>query len=242
MSGQPVSAGLTYPDNAGSARVEPLVRAHADDRGRTYDYEVLIVAYYSRQLIEKLLASMPTDLPIAIVDNSRGADGLGEAVAERPNTRYLIGPGRGFGAGVNRGVMTSEYDIVALVNPDSSPSVDQLDSLAAEVRGDPRMAFVTTITSGPDGRIDIGIGGWEPSVRRAWIHAVGAHKIFPKAGLWARPVPGRPIELDWLCGTCSVVSRRHLVELGGLDESFFLYSEDVQLGRDIREAGLRQKV
>jgi GT2 family glycosyltransferase len=213
-----------------------------DAAARTYDYEVVLVTYHSRPLVEVLLGTLPTELPIVIVDNAHGVDGLPEVAAQRPATRYLDGPGKGFSAGVNRAMLTSSYDTLILVNPDSSPSLNQLDSLAGELQGDPELVAVSALTASPDGRIELGVGGWEPSVRRALVHAVGAHKLFPTAGLWARPVPGRPIELDWLCGTCMAVCKQLVGNLGGFDERYFVYSEDVQLGRSIREAGLRQKV
>jgi N-acetylglucosaminyl-diphospho-decaprenol L-rhamnosyltransferase len=90
--------------------------------------------------------------------------------------------------------------------------------------------------------VEIGVGGWEPTVRRAVVHALGMHKLVPTAGLWARPVPGRPLVLDWLSGACMAVRRDVFCALGGFDENFFVYSEDVAFGRRVREAGLRQKI
>jgi len=207
---------------------------------RTYDYELVLVAYHSRPLVEALLATLPAELPVVIIDNCHGADGLGEITHARLATRYVDGPGRGYPTGANLGARSSTYDRVIFVNPDSSPSLAQLDSLVAELDRDPRLGVVCATTILPDGKVEIGTGGWEPSVRRALVHAVGAHKLFPTAGLWARPVPGRPIDLDWLGGACMAVPRQLFCDLGGFDESYFVYSEDVDFGRRIREAGLRQ--
>ncbi|MGH3923782.1 MAG: glycosyltransferase family 2 protein, partial [Pseudonocardiaceae bacterium] len=134
----------------------------------------------------------------------------------------------------------STYGTVVFVNPDSSPSIAQLNSLVAELDRNPQLAAVSATTVRPDGRVEIGVGGWEPSVRRAFIHAIGAHKSFPTAGLWARPVPGHIIDVDWLSGPCMAVPRQLFCDLGGFDESYFVYSEDVAFGRRVREAGLRQ--
>ncbi len=219
--------------------VEPSAGAVVEPQ-RTYDYELVLVTYYSCRLVQALLASLPAKLPVVIVDNSHGADGLAQVAPARPATRYLDGPGTGFAAGANLGVRSSSYATVVFVNPDSSPSLAQLDSLVAELDRDPQLAAVSATTVRPDGRVEIGVGGWEPSVRRALVHAVGAHKLFPTAGLWAQPVPGLPIDLDWLSGACMAVPRQILCDLGGFDESYFVYSEDVTFGRRVREAGLRQ--
>lgn len=205
-------------------------------------YEIVLVAYHSRPLVEKLLRTLPAAVPVAIVDNAHDADGLAALAADRPGTRYLDGPGAGFAAGANLGATTSTHEMVVFVNPDSSPRSEQLAALVADLAADPRLAAVSATTLSPDGSVEIGVGGWEPSVGRAVVHAVGVHKLLPTAGLWARPVPGRPIELDWLSGACMAVRRETFCSLGGFDDSFFVYSEDVAFGRRVREAGLRQKV
>lgn len=205
-------------------------------------YEVVVVAYRSAPLVVALLESLPADRPVVVVDNAHGADGLADAVAAFPAARYLDGPGAGFASGANLGVRTSTHDVVVFVNPDSFPTAATLDALVADIVADPGLAVVSATTVLPDGRVEIGVGGWEPSVGRALVHAVGAHKLRPLAGLWARPVPGQPIELDWLSGACMAVRRSTFLELGGFDEEFFVYNEDVAFGRSVREAGLRQRI
>jgi N-acetylglucosaminyl-diphospho-decaprenol L-rhamnosyltransferase len=209
---------------------------------RRYGYELVLVAYHSRPLVEALLAGLPTELPVVIVDNSHGADGLAALAAGRPATRYLDGPGRGYAAGANLGARSSGYETVIFVDPDSRPTPAQLDGLASALARRDDLAVVCAMTVDHDGRAEIGVGGWEPTAARALVHATGAHKLFPTAGLWARPRPGRPLELDWLGGACMAMSMRHFHELGGFDESYFVYSEDVEYGRRIRAAGLRQEL
>ena len=131
---------------------------------------------------------------------------------------------------------------MVFVNPDSSPTVAQLDTIVADLLGDQRLGAVSALTIRGEGEVEIGAGGWEPRAWRAAVHALGLHKVFPSAGLFARPVPGRATELDWLSGACMAVRRHTFLELGGFDESFFVYCDDVAFGRQCREAGLRQKL
>lgn len=217
--------------------VESATRA-----GARPPYEIVVVAYRSAALVGALLGSLPADQPVVVVDNAHGVDGLDEVVGSHPAARYLDGPGAGFASGANLGVRTSSHNIVVFVNPDSSPSTAVLDALVGDIDGDPTLAAVSATTVLPDGRVETGVGGWEPSVGRALVHAVGAHKLLPLGGLWARPVPGQPIDLDWLSGACMAVRRSTFLALGGFDEEFFVYNEDVAFGRSVREAGLRQRV
>ena len=129
--------------------------------------------------------------------------------------------------------------MVVLVDPDASPTPDQIDELVNRLDRDPELAVVSVTTLKPDGTVEIGVGGWEPTVRRALVHAVGAHKLFPLAGLWATPVPGTPLELDWLGGACMAMPRAVFEALGGYDESYFVYNEDVEFSRRVRQAGMR---
>lgn len=219
----------------------PEDAAVASGLERRWNYELVLVTYHSRSLVESMFERLPVDLPVVIVDNAQGADGMAELIENRPSTRYLLGPGRGYATGVNLGVLSSTYDYVVLVNPDTAPEVGQIDSLVRDLEQDPELAAVEAMTVEPDGRPELS-GGWEPTPTRALVHAVGAHKLFPRAGLYARPVPGRPLQLDWISGCCMAVSSRIFRDLGGLDEGYFVYSDDVDFGRRIREAGLRLRL
>src|ERR1700712_2818548 len=216
------------------------VREHSRS-GRQWTYELVLVTYHSRALVESMYEWLPPDLPIVIVDNARGADGVADLAEDRPATRYLIGSGRGFASGANLGALTSTYEYVIFGNPDSAPEVAQIDSLVRDLEQDPGLAAVDALAMQPDGRPELS-GGWEPTPIRALAHAIGVHKLFPRAGLYARPVPGRPLQVDWMSGCCMAVPSRIFRELGGFDESYFLYSDDVEFGRRIRESGLRQRL
>ena len=144
---------------------------------REYRFEIVMVAYHSRDLIERYLARLPVDVPVVVVDNSHDADGLSEVAVGRPGTRVLDGPGRGFAAGANRAVLASRKPILVVVDPDASPTVEQIDELVADLDADPNLGIVSVTTVMPDGSVEIGVGGWEATVGRALVHAVGAHKV-----------------------------------------------------------------
>ena len=209
---------------------------------RTLSYEVVLVTYKSRDLAAAMFARLPDDVPVVVVDNSKGVDGVPELVAGRKNARYLDGAGEGFAKAANLGARTSVADVVLFLNPDAEPSLGQLTALVDDLAADPRLAAVAATTVRPDGRVELGVGGWEPTARRAFVHALGLHVLFPAAGLYARPVPNIPIELDWMSGACLAVPREQFVSLGGFDEGFFVYNEDMAYGRRLRLAGLRQKL
>lgn len=200
-------------------------------------YEVVLVTYRSRHLAEALLGRLGPEVSVVIVDNAQGADGAEQLAADRPRTRYLSGPGQGFAKAANLGARNSEAEHVVFVNPDSAPTTAQLEALVTDLEADPQLVAVGATTVLADGTVELGVGGWEPTLRRCLVHAVGLHRLWPEAGLYARPTPGRPLELDWLSGACLAARRACFLELGGFDERFFVYNEDMAFGRRVREAG-----
>lgn len=208
-----------------------------------WDFEVVVVSFHSRGQLTELLAGLPDDLPLAIVDNASGADRVFELVEARPRGRYVdSGGGKGYAKAANMGVRTSDYPYIVFANPDSRPTVEIMGKLVDELRADPNLATVAATMKAKDNTIEMGNGGWEPTPRRAFLHAVGAHKLFPTVGLYAKPTPGKPISVDWMTGAALATRRQTFVDLGGLDESYFVYNEDVALGRRVRESGMNQKL
>ena len=215
----------------------PLAEGSSD-----FLYEGVMVVYFSRPHVVELLKILPADLPLAIVDNSKGRDQVEELFSGRPNCRYQYGAGEGFAKAANLAARASTYDYLVFINPDSRPSVDVLNALVDDLVNDPGLVATAAATTEPGGRIEFGSGGWEPTVRRAITHMLGLHKIFPKAGLWARPTPSKPINLDWLNGACLAVRKSAFLELGGFDERYFVYNEDMSFGRRVRLSGRRQRL
>lgn len=216
-------------------------RTAVDAEAPSTDFEVVVVSYRSRDQVAGLLAGLPPDLPVAVVDNARGADGVEELVRSRAAGRYVdTGGGAGYARAANLGVRTSRHTHVVLVNPDSRPTLDVLRALVDDVAGDPTCASSAALNVGPDGTGEIGTGGWEPSLRRALVHATGAHALLPRQGLFARPSVDEDVALDWTTGAVMAVRRDLFLDLGGLDERYFVYSEDVAYGRTVRARGLHQ--
>jgi GT2 family glycosyltransferase len=204
-----------------------------------HEVEVILVNYRSRHHVAELLASWPEHLAVTIVDNSHNCDGVRELAAARKSVRYVDGGGQGYARAANRGAHSATARFLVFVNPDSRPTADQLSALVGGLRLDPSAVAHAGIPMGPGGRPQIGAGGWEPSVRRSLVYSAGLQRLFPQAGLFARPNIGEPLSVDWAGGTCMAVRREQFLALYGFDEAFYVYSEDVSFGRRGRQQGLR---
>lgn len=208
----------------------------------THDrYEIVIVSYHSRDQVAGLLESVATqESRIVLVDNASGADNIAELLTSFPRSRYIDGRNSGFAAAANAGALSSDAEFVIFANPDSRPTPATCQALLAELDADAGLSVAAAATVGPDGEIEVGVGGWEPTVRRCLVHAAGLHKQFRTAGVYAWPRPGAPTPVEWVTGACMAVRRSDFARLGGFDERYFVYNEDMAYGRAVRLAGLRQ--
>lgn len=203
------------------------------------DAEVVLVSYRSRGHVETLLSMWPAGLRVVLVDNSNNSDGIRELEAARPALRYVDGQGQGFSRSANLGARNASAEFVLFVNPDSRPTADQLAALVEGLRDDSSAATHAGVPSDQQGRSEMGAGGWEPTPRRVFVSASGLHKLAPRAGFFARPARGEQLDVDWVCGACMAVRRQQFLTLGGFDEAFYVYAEDMSFGRRVRRAGLR---
>ena len=204
--------------------------------------ELILVSYRSKSQIDGLLTALPADFPIAVIDNAGDVDGVTELVNGRVNARYVDAGGVGFARAANLGARTSRHEFIVFGNPDSRPTLVDIERLVGDVAADPRCASSAALLLGADGEVELGTGGLEPTLRRTLVHALALHKLFPVAGLYFHPPVGSAIHVDWTSAACMALRRQTFLDLGGFDESFFVYSEDVAFGRTVRFSGLYQRL
>ncbi|MGV1008016.1 MAG: glycosyltransferase [Dermatophilaceae bacterium] len=212
----------------------------SDKLGTAMPFGVVMVSYLSRHHIAELLNQWQPQGPVVVVDNSGGRDSVRELEQFFPTLQVLDGAGEGFARAANQGAAALDAEYLVFVNPDSRPSTADLRSLVDGLAADSdALSHAGTMTDA-EGDVEIGVGGWEPNFVRAAVYAGGLHKVMPTQGLYAKPPRGVFQPVDWTTGACMAVRRSDFLRLGGFDEGFFVYCEDLSLGRRAREAGLRQ--
>ena len=149
----------------------------------------------------------------------------------------------GFAYGSNLGAAQGRAPYVLLLNPDATLAPDDLARLAAVLDAEPATGLVAP-------RIEDEHGGLHrsqrrfPRLRSALSKALFLHRVAPRAA-WSDDLVhdaaayGRPGTAEWVSGACLLVRRSALEALGGLDEGFFLYSEDTDLCARLWDAGWR---
>jgi N-acetylglucosaminyl-diphospho-decaprenol L-rhamnosyltransferase len=182
---------------------------------------------------------------LVVVDNGSTDGSLTAALAAVPDLD-VVDPGcnLGYGAAVNRGAAATTAPFVLVCNPDLEIPADAVGALAAALDADPGCALAGPLIRTPE-------GGRYPSARRfpSMVDAAG-HALL---GLFApdnrytrnyqrSELDGAPAEVrtvDWVSGACFLVRRPAFEQVGGFDESYFMYAEDVDLCWRLGRAGWR---
>lgn len=186
---------------------------------------------------------------IVIVDNDSG-DGSFETmqagIAGMDRVRVVqSGRNGGFGAGMNAGMRAGlsdggRPDYVYLLNSDAFPAPGAIAALLAHLETTPEAGLAGGHIHGPDGAPHVTCFRF-PSILG---ELEGAARIGPLSRLLRRHAVPRPLltatqPVDWLAGASLMIRQSVLDEIGGFDETFFLYFEETDLCRRAARAGWR---
>jgi GT2 family glycosyltransferase len=194
---------------------------------------VVVVNYASAHLIEANLGALDLHgLPVRVivVDNhsSDAERAAARELAGRMGWRFVGLPdNRGFGAGVNAGVRAAREEgcvCFLLLNPDASVPVEVIAELRRHVLREP-MALVSPRIRTP--------GGSDFFAGAQLFLSSGRSR-----GSSPRSTPAGPA-VPWVSGACLAVHDELWRRVGGLDESYFMYWEDVDLSHRCRAVGAR---
>jgi N-acetylglucosaminyl-diphospho-decaprenol L-rhamnosyltransferase len=197
------------------------------------DLSVSIVNTNSRALLLACLDSLAgTDPEIVVLDNA-SEDGSADAVRERcPNVRVIAQSHRaGFGANHNTVIRATTGRYVYVLNEDTTAGDWGFEALKAYLDDHPRVAALGPRLVYPNGRLQD--SAWRfptPFVSTVSLATLGRLGVTQSRG-------DEPRAVDWVMGAAVMLRREALDEVGLFDESFFLYSEEVDLQARLHRAG-----
>ena len=198
---------------------------------------VVIVNYDSGELLTRAVAAMKrqtvTSYRLVVVDNASTDDSIASMRKLHPETEVLAaGTNLGFAAANNLAVRTfpgSRW--IALLNPDAFPEPDWLQNLVNAANSEPDVAaFASRTLDARDNSLLDGAGDAYHISGRYWRR--GYHRP-------ANQRLERREEIFAACAAAALYSREAWEQLGGMDEDFFCYGEDVDLGFRLQLAGHR---
>jgi N-acetylglucosaminyl-diphospho-decaprenol L-rhamnosyltransferase len=183
-----------------------------------------------------------TSAPVELVLVDNGTDGtVADRVAAAAGGRVLrTGQNLGYGGGANAGARGADQDWLVVANPDVVWEPGSLDALLAAARRHPTAGAFGPALLNEDGTVYPSAREL-PSLTQGVGHAL-LGRVWP-GNPWTRAYQQRQESAGtervagWLSGACLLLRREAFEAVGGFDEDYFMFFEDVDLGERLALAG-----
>ncbi len=213
------------------------------------DILVVIVSFNTRELLRKCLLSVlrsagDISTRVVVVDNA-SQDGSCEMLKkEFPEVCLIENKDNvGFARAVNQGVKRFRADFILLVNPDVEIKEEAVAAMYRFIKEREEIGIVGCKLLFPDGRR-------QHSCRRFPTLTVSIFEVFPVNLLfphnkWVKHYNynfedfKEPVEVEWISGAVLLIRYKVFEELKGFDEEFFIYSEEMDFFKRLRDRGYK---
>ena len=212
------------------------------------DLSVVVLSYNTRDLLEQALrtvmdAAADLEVEVFVADNA-SRDGSADMVAEKFPSVKLIRNSRnlGFSAGNNVALRQIVGRHMLLLNPDTIVRRDTLRCLVEFMDAHPEAGAAGCKILNPDGTLQLDSKRGFPTPMAAFCKMSGLGRLFPHHPVIARYNmtyldPEAVSQVEVLSGSCMMVRRETLDQVGLLDEDYFMYGEDIDWCFRIHQAG-----
>jgi GT2 family glycosyltransferase len=214
------------------------------------DLSIIIVNYNVRHFLEQCLGSLKKasgriKCEIIVVDNN-SADGSCSMVSSRFPEAFLIrnSSNLGFAAGCNQGIKISKGKYILLLNPDTVVEEDTFDKCINFMEMHPEAGATGVKMINGSGRLLPESKRAFPTPLTAFFKMSGLSAIFPGSRFFNRYYLGhldssKTSEADILSGAFMLIRREAIEKTGPLDESYFMYGEDIDLSYRLTRTGYK---
>jgi len=194
----------------------------------------VVVTHGPHPDLDRCLAALgPQVDELVVVANPPAPDVAAQLIV---NDRAL-----GFATNANKGIAATSAPFVVVANPDTEPEPDAVRRLLDFAESHPRAGVIGPQLVFPDGT-------WQPSrrsfptvrgtiVRRTPLRSVLHPQTTQRDHYKLDERPTEPVEADWMLAAFLLLRRELLEELGGFDEGYRLYGEDIDLCYRAAQAG-----
>ena len=196
-----------------------------------------------RQCLQSVIASeIQADVEIIVVDSASGDGSAAMVRQEFPQIKLIASDENlGYAKGNNIGAAQASGDYLFLLNPDTRLQANTLAALLAYLQAHPGVGVVAPQLLWPDGSVQssrrrfptVGTLFWESTLLQQW---------FPRnkvacAYLCDDSSPTQTTPVDWAVGAALFIRREVWRQVGGLDESFFMYFEETDWQYRVTQKG-----
>lgn len=200
---------------------------------------VVTVNWNTTRLLQALLDSLrryrpPFDCEVIVVDNASSDFEPASFSAANPDVKVIANEvNAGYAAGNNQGISESSGDYVLLANPDTEVTEGALEKLVEFMEAHPRAAAAGGKLVRPEGTLERSVRSFPYPGAIAW-EFVGLARLFPKSRLFGRYrmtwfTYEQEGEVDQPMGSCLILSRKALEDVGTFDEQFPIFFNEADL-------------
>ena len=210
---------------------------------------VSVIAYRTPVLLKRCLEALEAErssvgIDVTVIDNASG-DGSADMVADQfPWVRIIRNRQNvGFGAAHNQALRRATGRYWLVLNSDAAPRPGALRVLVDFLEAKPRVAVAGPRLRYPDGSVQPSRRRF-PTVATLFVESTQIQRYIPRNPVLQRYYlanrsDDEPQDVDWLVGACLCARAAAAAEVGLFDESFFMYSEELDWCRRFRAAGWR---
>jgi GT2 family glycosyltransferase len=214
------------------------------------DLSVVIINYKSREPLIACLDALLADVrgsgfavDVLVIDNASG-DGSIEMLAERyPSIRRIANPENvGYARAVNQGIRETAGPYLLVLNPDCEAHPGALRVMRDYLDAHPGTAMVGPRMLNTDGTLEFSARAFPTPWTFLFNRYSLLTRLFP-GNPWSRRYllsdwdHSTPRDIGWLSGACMLVRRAAIEKVGGMDETFFMFNEDVDWCRRMQLGG-----
>ncbi|MFA5936185.1 MAG: glycosyltransferase [Patescibacteria group bacterium] len=234
------------------AVAKELIHRHVDrNNKRMKDLRIVIVSWNVEKLLDRCLRSLPEACrgltwDVVVVDNASADGSVNRArkIAQETGMSLTIianEDNRGFAKACNQGMEGRNARYVLLLNPDTECPRESLAKLVREADRHPKAGIFGPKLSYPDGRFQESVRRF-PNVWNQLLILLKLHHVFSwlpsLKKYFARDLdPKNEADVDQVMGACFLIRGDVVEKIGGLDERYFIWFEEVDYCRMVREAG-----
>jgi len=210
---------------------------------------IVIVNYNSGEFLKKCVSScLECARQVVVVDNASHDFSIKELKACFPaeNRLCVIRQTRntGFAVACNVGLRMASESYILLLNPDCVLGADSLLRMVQVLEGDPKAGICGGLVLDSYGTEQAGGRRAVPTPWRSFVRVSGLSRfsaryprLFSDFLLHQQPLPDDPIEVEAISGSCMLVRKEALMDVGLLDDGYFLHCEDLDWCMRFRQKG-----
>jgi len=214
------------------------------------DLSIIIVNYNVKEFLQNLIhsiekASTNITKEIIVIDNASD-DGSVEFLKEKfPQVNLIVNQKNlGFGKANNIGLKQATGKYILLINPDTIVAEDTFEKMIQFFETNKNVGLAGCKILNPDGTLQLACRRSFPGPWTSFTKVTGLSSLFPKSKLFARYNltyldENQSYEVDAISGSFMMMRREVYRKVGGFDEQFFMYGEDLDLCYRVQKAGFK---